>query len=58
MCGAVETALLDRLQSVVVDTADTAFEGIRYLAEMKGGRATFLPMDDSGPESEVQIPPG
>lgn len=55
---AVETALLDRLQSVVVDTADTALEGIRYLSRNIGGRATFLSIDDTGPESEIQLPSG
>ncbi|MFA6470707.1 MAG: chromosome segregation protein SMC [Candidatus Latescibacterota bacterium] len=55
---AVEAALLDRLQSVIVDTAETALEGIRYLSGTSGGRASFLSIESAGTESELQLPSG
>lgn len=41
---AIETALGGSMQSIVVDSEDTAKRGIRILKETNGGRATFLPI--------------
>lgn len=41
---AVETALGAALQNVIVNNEETAKHCIRYLKEIKGGRATFLPL--------------
>ena len=62
---AVEAALEDRLQNVLVRSRDDALAGIRYLAETGQGRATFLPLEaapDAGhnpriPEGEGVIGP-
>ncbi|MDP2983884.1 MAG: chromosome segregation protein SMC [Candidatus Latescibacter sp.] len=53
---AVESALLDRLQSIVVDNPDTALEGIGYLSTNLCGRAAFLAIDDAEPEQEIPLP--
>ncbi len=42
---AVEAALGARLQNVVVETWNDAVAAIEYLNKVRGGRATFLPMD-------------
>ena len=42
---AIETALGNAAQNIVVDTESDAKRGIGYLKETKGGRATFLPLD-------------
>ena len=41
---AIETALGGALQNLIVENEDTAKRCIRYLKEIKGGRATFLPL--------------
>lgn len=41
---AIETALGGALQNLVVENEDAAKRCIRYLKEMRGGRATFLPL--------------
>jgi chromosome segregation protein len=53
---AIESALLDRLQSIVVDNPDTALEGIGYLSNNPCGRASFLAVNDAGPEPEIPLP--
>jgi chromosome segregation protein len=52
---AVEAALLDRLQSVVVDTNDTALEGIKYLSKNSFGRATFLSIGEGELKNETPL---
>ena len=53
---AIETALGASLQNVVTDDQETAKKLIRHLKEVKGGRATFLPLsnikDSRGLKSE------
>lgn len=41
---AIETALGGALQNLIVENEDTAKRCIRYLKEVRGGRATFLPL--------------
>ncbi len=41
---AIETALGGALQNVIVENDDTAKRCIRYLSDVRGGRATFLPL--------------
>ncbi len=41
---AIETALGGALQNLIVENEDTAKRCIRYLKEIRGGRATFLPL--------------
>ncbi len=41
---AIETALGGALQNLVVENEDAAKRCIRYLKEIRGGRATFLPL--------------
>ncbi|MCE5252071.1 chromosome segregation protein SMC [bacterium] len=53
---AIETALEDRLQNVLVDTGGHAVEGIRFLSEGELGRATFLPVDRPGNAPEYRVP--
>ena len=52
---AIETALADRLQNILVDTDITAIEGVRYLSEEIRGRATFLPVKNDI-ETPLRIP--
>ncbi len=41
---AVETALANAIQNIVVDNENDAKKAIAYLKETRGGRATFLPL--------------
>lgn len=41
---AIETALGNALQNIIVDNEETAKRCIRYLKETNGGRATFYPL--------------
>ncbi len=41
---AIETALGGALQNVIVENEDTAKRCMRYLKDVRGGRATFLPL--------------
>ena len=41
---AIETALGGALQNLIVENEDAAKRCIRYLKEVRGGRATFLPL--------------
>ena len=41
---AIETALGGALQNIIVENEETAKRCIRYLKDVHGGRATFLPM--------------
>ncbi len=41
---AVETALANAIQNIVVDNENDAKKAISYLKETRGGRATFLPL--------------
>ncbi len=43
--AAVETALGNAMQNIVVDTDETAKRCINYLKEINGGRATFYPIN-------------
>ena len=43
---AIEVALGSGLQSLLIDTSDSAKKCIAYLKTGKIGRATFLPLDD------------
>ena len=43
--GAVESALGNSLQDIVVDSGQTAKKLIDFLKEKQGGRASFLPLD-------------
>ncbi|MHB9030521.1 MAG: chromosome segregation SMC family protein, partial [Candidatus Latescibacterota bacterium] len=51
---AVEAALADSLQSIVVDSPEAALDGARYLANDTRGRAVFLPV--SGRDSGHPVP--
>jgi chromosome segregation protein len=46
--GAVAAVLGEALQYIVVPTTQSGIEGARYLREQSAGRATFLPLADSG----------
>ena len=43
---AVEAAIREGLQTVLVETADDALAGARYLSGGDRGRASFMPLDD------------
>ncbi|MFD1407438.1 chromosome segregation protein SMC [Kroppenstedtia eburnea] len=43
--AAIETALGGAMQHLVVEDEQTGRNGIRFLKERRGGRATFLPLD-------------
>ena len=52
--AAVEAALGDLLQAVIVESWQEAEDAVHFLAESEGGQATFLPLDSleaSRPES-------
>ncbi len=53
---AIETALGGRLQDVVVERWDDAEAAIAYLKRVRGGRATFLPLDNLRPSRPVRAP--
>jgi chromosome segregation protein len=57
---AVEAALGERLQWVVMETFETAKVALDYLARSGGGQATFLPLDwlNGSPEAHVGRDPG
>ena len=42
---AIEAALEEKLQNILVNSKEDALAGIRHLKEKKKGRATFLPLD-------------
>jgi len=42
---AIETALGSAMQNIIVDSDETAKRCINYLSEIKGGRATFYPIN-------------
>jgi len=42
---AIETALMNNLQNIVVDSPEAALTGVRYLSKEKRGRAVFLPLN-------------
>ncbi len=46
---AIETALGAAMQNIVVENEETAKRCIRHLKEIKGGRATFLPLTSIKP---------
>jgi len=52
---AIEVALGSGLQSLLIDTSDSAKKCIAYLKINKSGRATFLPLDDIQ-GSRLQVP--
>src|SRR5262249_32897236 len=60
LAGAVEAALGERLQWVVMETFEAAKTALGYLARSGGGQATFLPLDwlNGGPEAHVGPDPG
>ncbi len=53
---AIEVALGGRLQDVVTASWDDAEEAIRYLKQTRGGRATFLPLDNLRPQRRQDAP--
>ncbi|HEY66544.1 MAG TPA: chromosome segregation protein SMC [Caldilineae bacterium] len=53
---AIETALGSRLQDIVVERWDDAEAAIAYLKRTRGGRATFLPLDNLRPSKPVRAP--
>jgi chromosome segregation protein len=57
---AVEAALGERLQWVVMETFEAAKTALSYLGRSGGGQATFLPLDwlNGGPEAHVARDPG
>lgn len=46
--AAIEAVLGNRLQSVIVDSYPDIAEAVRYLAENKSGRGTFIPLHPKG----------
>ena len=57
---AVEAALGEKLQWVVMETFETAKAALGYLGRNGGGQATFLPLDwlNGTPEAHVGTDPG
>ncbi|MBU0953653.1 MAG: chromosome segregation protein SMC [Nanoarchaeota archaeon] len=55
---ATEVAAGGHLQDIVVDTADTAVQAVRYLKQNKLGRARFLPLDKLRMRSTRFLPNG
>jgi len=53
---AIEVALGSRLQDVVVESWDDAQAAIDYLKRTRGGRATFLPLDNLRPQRRPNMP--
>ncbi|HEY81323.1 MAG TPA: chromosome segregation protein SMC [Caldilineae bacterium] len=53
---AIEVALGGRLQDVVVASWDDAQAAIDYLKRTRGGRATFLPLDNLRPQRRQNAP--
>ena len=53
---AVETALGNHMQDIVVNTWADAEAAIAYLKKTHGGRATFLPLDTIRPPSRLEPP--
>ena len=53
---AIEVALGGRLQDVVVESWEDAEEAIAYLKQTRGGRATFLPLDNLRPQHRNSAP--
>ena len=50
---AIEAALDTRLQNIVVETWDDAVAAIEHLKRVRGGRATFLPLDTLCPRQPL-----
>ena len=55
---AIEVALGSRIQDVVVDSWDDAERAISHLKSTRGGRATFLPLDNLRPLHRRPVPKG
>lgn len=55
---ALDVALGARIQDVVVRTWQDAEQAIAYLKQTRGGRATFLPLDNLRPAPRRAPPPG
>ncbi|HZH04506.1 MAG TPA: chromosome segregation protein SMC, partial [Myxococcaceae bacterium] len=53
---AVEAALGERLQSVIVDHRDRALELIQYLKATSEGRSSFLPLRAGEPDAHASLP--
>lgn len=53
---AIEVALGGRLQDIVVESWDDAQAAIDYLKRTRGGRATFLPLDNLRPQHRSSPP--
>ena len=53
---AIEVALGGRLQDIVVESWDDAQAAIDYLKRIRGGRATFLPLDNLRPQHRQNAP--
>ncbi len=48
--AAIETALGNKMQNIIVSTDEDAKRAIRYLKERNLGRATFIPVDTAKPQ--------
>ncbi len=53
---AIETALGGNIQNIVTDDEKTAKKMIEFLKEVRGGRATFLPLDSIKDSPEFKTP--
>ena len=55
--AAVEAALRENLQHILVETTDNAVDGVRYLSENECGRAAFMPLDGLTGSAEKDFVP-
>ena len=56
--GAIEAALGNLLQAVVVETWDDAEAAVRFMEESDEGQATFLPLDSLSTSLQEHVPEG
>ena len=55
--AAIEAALGANLQNLVAENENVAKSAIAYLKKVKGGRATFLPLNIIKPQKRRSVPP-
>jgi len=53
---AIETALLNSLQNIIVDSPEAALEGVNYLSKGARGRAVFVPLNTDFDAAAYDIP--
>jgi chromosome segregation protein len=58
LADAVEAALGDAAQALIVETLDEALEGVKFLEEAGGGRAAFVPRELFREAALGALPPG